>query len=128
MTGGSIVIHGNAGDELGLLMRRGLIVVKGNSGEFSAASLIAGTVFVLGKAGARLGAGMKRGTIVAASVTVLPPSLRYACTLRVSFLRHYVAKMQEWKLSVPQFLTEELHCFRGDVLHGGHGEVFIPGE
>jgi formylmethanofuran dehydrogenase subunit C len=126
MTGGTIFIRGCAGDELGLLMRRGLIVVERNCGEFAGASMIAGSVFVFGNTGARLGAGMKRGTIVAGRVAELPPSFRYSCDFRPAFLQFYAAKFREWETNSPAFLRGELQCFRGDLLHGGTGEVLVP--
>ncbi|HUR55098.1 MAG TPA: formylmethanofuran dehydrogenase subunit C, partial [Gemmataceae bacterium] len=111
MTGGAIFIRGSAGDELGLLMRRGLIVVSGDCGEFAGASMIAGSVFILGEAGGRLGAGMKRGTIVAGRVAELPPSFRYSCDFRPSFLRFYAAKFREWEANPPDFLQGEMRCY-----------------
>lgn len=127
MTGGTIFVRGSAGDELGLLMRRGLIVVGKDCGEFAGASMIAGSVVVLGTAGGRLGAGMKRGTIVAGRVAELPPSFRYSCSFRPSFLRFYAKKLREWGATVPYYLERgDMHCYRGDLLHGGTGEVLTP--
>lgn len=127
MTGGMILVRRSAGDELGLLMRRGLIVIGRDCGEFGGASMTAGTVFVVGTAGARLGAGMKRGTIVAGGVTELPLSFRHSCEYRPSFLHFYAAKLRKWQASVPEYLERgPLHCYRGDVLHGGTGEVLTP--
>ena len=128
MTGGTIFVRGNAGDELGLLMRRGLIVVGRSCGEFAGASMIAGSIFILGEAGPRLGAGMKRGTIVAGCVAELPPSFRYSCDYRPWFLHFYAAKFREWDAEAPAFLRGEMRCFRGDLLHGGIGEVLTPAE
>ena len=88
--------------------------------------MIAGSVFVMGEVGARLGAGMKRGTIVAGRVAELPPSFRYSCDYRPSFLHFYAVKFREWHADVPAFLRGDMRCFRGDLLHGGTGEVFTP--
>jgi len=44
MRGGVILVDGDAGDEVGAVMRRGLIVVGGRCGEFAAAGAIAGSV------------------------------------------------------------------------------------
>ncbi|HUR53385.1 MAG TPA: hypothetical protein VMZ71_04615, partial [Gemmataceae bacterium] len=107
---------------------RGLIVVGRNCGEFAGASMIAGSIFILGEAGPRLGAGMKRGTIVAGRVAELPPSFRYSCDFRPSFLRFYAAKFREWEANPTDFLHGEMRCYRGDLLHGGTGEVLTPAE
>lgn len=126
MTGGTILVRGDAGDagdagdELGLLMRRGLIAVEGDCGEFAGASMIAGTIIVGGRVGPRVGAGMKRGTIVAGAVEELPPSFVYACDFRPSFLPLYRDRLPT------RFLAGPVRCYRGDLLTGGRGEVLVP--
>jgi formylmethanofuran dehydrogenase subunit C len=124
MTGGTILLRGGAGDELGLLMRRGLIIVKGDCGEFACASMIAGTVVLLGEAGKRLGAGMKRGTIIVGSDPRLPPSFRFACEYRPTFLPLLHSRLQKLDVDLPPGLRMPMSCYRGDLLSGGHGEVF----
>jgi len=128
MNGGVIHVHGSAGDEVGLLMRRGLILVGGTCGEFAGASMIAGSLFVFGKAGGRLGAGMKRGTILAAGgVDELPPSFRYSCDYRPTFLALYLTQLRLLGIAVPDHVfTDAIRCYRGDVLYGGRGEVLVP--
>ena len=125
MTGGTIVIRGTAGDELGLLMRRGLIVVERACGEFAAASMIAGTIVLLGAVGARCGAGMKRGTVLAAQEPSLPPSFRYSCRYSPPFVPLLLNELAQMGLNVPPVFGGALSCFRGDLLTGGKGEVFI---
>jgi formylmethanofuran dehydrogenase subunit C len=126
MTGGTIRVHGAAGDELGLLMRRGLVVVGGSCGEFAGASMIAGSIFVFGTAGNRLGAGMKRGTVFAGGADELPPSFRYSCDYRPSFLPLYLAALRKAQFSIPESLLNGMvRCYRGDLLHGGRGEVLV---
>jgi formylmethanofuran dehydrogenase subunit C len=71
---------------------------------------------------------MKRGTIVAGRVSELPPSFRYSCDFRPSFLRFYAAKFREWHTEPPAFLNGEMRCYRGDLLHCGTGEVLTPAE
>ncbi|MDY3553282.1 formylmethanofuran dehydrogenase subunit C [Gemmata sp. JC717] len=128
MTGGTIFIRGSAGDELGLLMRRGLIVVEGACGQFAGASMIAGTLALFGTVGERCGAGMKRGTIMTASAPQLPPSFRFACEYRPSFLPLYLAHFARLGVNLPTgFGVGTLRCFRGDLLTGGKGEVLVGG-
>ncbi len=125
MTGGTILIRGSAGDELGLLMRRGLIVVENACGEFAGASMIAGTLVLLGEVGGRCGAGMKRGTILCAREPQLPPSFRFACDYRPTFLPMYLNHLREMGVSVPPVFGGAVRCFRGDLLTGGRGEVLV---
>ena len=62
MTGGEIVIEGNAGDFIGLLMRRGLIIVKGSTGDFCCLKMIAGNVILFKEPRNNFGISMKRGS------------------------------------------------------------------
>ena len=75
MTGGTIVVVGNVGDECGHTLRRGLIAVGGSCGDFAGINMIAGSVAVFGECGARVGAAMRRGTIAAC----LAPRHRGCC-------------------------------------------------
>ena len=52
MTGGTLIIHGNAGARLGDRMRRGLVLVGGDAGDFAASRLVAGTIGIAGRVGA----------------------------------------------------------------------------
>jgi formylmethanofuran dehydrogenase subunit C len=115
MSGGRITIHGHAGDELGLRMRRGLIHVLGNIGDFCGAAMIAGTILVHGTVGERLGAGMKRGTIAVKRFNPerLGPGFQYACEVEEPFVNRYYSFGSNAKL------------YRGDLAAGGLGEVFV---
>jgi formylmethanofuran dehydrogenase subunit C len=113
--GGELHIHGDAGDEIGIRMRRGLIHARGSVGAFAGSSMIAGTLIVGGTWGINAGAGLKRGTLVALGESpVLSPGFRFSCRLQPTFLPLL-------KLPDPHNLW---NCYRGDILHGGHGELF----
>lgn len=119
MTGGRIVVRGDTGHELGLLMRRGLIVVEGNAGEFAGASMIAGTIVVQGMLGRRAGAGMKRGTILAhGGVEEVSPGFRYSCDYEPAFMGMLVKAAELPAAGL-------VKCYRGDVLTGGRGELWV---
>jgi formylmethanofuran dehydrogenase subunit C len=71
MTGGSIVIHGNAGMHLGASMSGGSIVVHGNTTDWLGAEMSGGLIHVHGNAGGQVGAayrgsrkGMRGGVIL----------------------------------------------------------------
>jgi len=126
MTGGEIHVRGSAGDEVGLLMRRGLIAVGGSCGQFAGASMIAGSVFVFGPLGGRAGAGMKRGTVYAGGgVTDLPPSFRETCGYAPTFLPLYVRHIAQAGVIPVGRAAVRVRCWRGDLLHGGTGEVLV---
>lgn len=71
MRGGEIIVKGNASDWLGAEMRGGLIRVKGNAGNFAGAAyhgskhgINRGTIIIEGNAGNEVGERMRRGLIV----------------------------------------------------------------
>ncbi len=71
MSGGSIVIHGNAGMHLGSAMKGGTITVHGNAGDWVGAEMTGGIIRIHGNAGGQVGAayrgslkGMRNGTIL----------------------------------------------------------------
>src|SRR4051812_14007201 len=64
MRGGTLIVHGRAGDRLADRMRRGTAIVCGDVGDFLASRLVAGTIAIGGRAGAHIGYGMRRGSVV----------------------------------------------------------------
>ena len=67
MTGGEIVVTGDAGEEAGAGMRRGLVAVGGRTGNGAGLRMLAGTVIALGGIGDEAGLGNKRGSLVVRS-------------------------------------------------------------
>ena len=74
MRGGTLLVHGRAGDRLADRMRRGTVAVQGEVGAFLASRMVAGTVAVGGACGAHAGWAMRRGSIVFAGAAPQPPS------------------------------------------------------
>ena len=71
MTGGTLIIEGNAGRALGRAMRGGQIHVKGNAGDLVGApipgasrGMLGGEIVINGSAGADAGAYARRGLVV----------------------------------------------------------------
>lgn len=56
MTGGTLVVDGDAGDRVGLGIQGGVILVAGNAGDEACAAMRGGTVAIAGSCGDRLGA------------------------------------------------------------------------
>jgi len=126
MNRGLIVVEGNAGNEVGALMRRGLIVVKGEVGDFAGAFMIAGSIIVFGKMGIRAGAGLLRGTIVAFQTPELLPTFRYDCRYRPVFLKLVFGELQLQGVTVPEeFATGYYRRYSGDLNRLGKGEVLV---
>ena len=57
MRGGEILVHGDAGEEAGAGLRRGLIAVGGRAGAAAGLRALAGTIVALGGFGAQPGHG-----------------------------------------------------------------------
>jgi formylmethanofuran dehydrogenase subunit C len=71
MTGGEIVVEGDAGARAGRLMAGGRLTVRGNVGPWAASCMRGGTIEIFGDAGDRLGgpvageiAGMRGGVVL----------------------------------------------------------------
>ena len=128
MTGGTILIQGNAGDHVGHLMRRGLIAVRGNAGKFLGYNMLAGTIVVLGTCNSYAGAGMKRGTLIllGKSQPVLLPTFRLAGKTASPVLpltgRHL--KSVGFIEGMARF-AEPCGLLHGDFLALGKGELFL---
>jgi formylmethanofuran dehydrogenase subunit C len=126
MNRGLIIVEGNAGNEVGALMRRGLIAVLGDVGDFAGLFMIAGSLFVLGRLGMRPGAGMKRGTIVTFHPAELLPTFRYDCTYRPAFLRLLLEGLRTHGVAVgDEFLDGAYRRYSGDFTALGKGEILV---
>jgi formylmethanofuran dehydrogenase subunit C len=71
MTGGEIVVEGDAGARTGRLMKAGRLTVRGSTGPWAASAMAGGLIEILGDAGGRLGgpvagetAGMRGGIVL----------------------------------------------------------------
>jgi formylmethanofuran dehydrogenase subunit C len=64
MTGGELIIEGDAGDHVGYRMRGGIVVVTGKAGACPGYRMIAGTVAIAHGPYDHPGLEMRRGTIV----------------------------------------------------------------
>jgi formylmethanofuran dehydrogenase subunit C len=124
--GGEIIVHGSAGNEVGSGMRRGLIAIGGDCGDFAGVNMIAGSVIVLGRLGWRAGAGLKRGSIVSMHEAELLPTFSYACTYSPGFLRLYLYHLREVGLMVEdQYLTGRYQRWSGDAVESNRGEILL---
>jgi formylmethanofuran dehydrogenase subunit C len=125
MSGGELIIHGNAGPEAGARMRRGLIAIGGRAVANAGAMMIAGTVVVLGAAGPGAGLWSKRGSIVALGNVFVPQTYRYDCTYQPGWLRLTLSRLRvAYQLPVkPRHLTGFYRRYSGDLADLGRGEI-----
>jgi formylmethanofuran dehydrogenase subunit C len=128
MTKGTILIGGDAGNEIGHSMRRGMIAIGGNIGDLAGINMLAGSIFLFGESGIRHGAGMKRGTIgfFGKSAPQMLPTFRKACRFRPEILPVVFRYLRRLGFGVNEELENSwCELFNGDFLAGGRGEVLV---
>ena len=116
MKDGKVIIHGNAGHEVGCYMNGGLIKIEGNVGIFAGIHMIGGTIFVNGDSAGRAGAQMTNGKIVIAgySEDVMP-------TFTIEDIKAKV-KVDGEKIEGP------FYRFTGDLAEKGKGKLYVSKE
>ena len=126
MSGGRVVVKGNAGNAVGFRLRRGLIVIDGDCGDAVGCDMVAGSIVIAGRFGAHAGAGMKRGTLILGNEPTLAPARFTAprdVTLGVAMLMASditdVAPAMASRLRSPSMKRS-----LGDLSAGGRGEVW----
>jgi formylmethanofuran dehydrogenase subunit C len=130
MTGGCIVVGGNAGLEMGAFMRRGMIVVKGDAGSFAGVHMNGGEIFVFGRAARRLGAEAKgNGGFIAClgEVEAILPTYVYDTTYAPSFMKLYMRQLKD-DLGIEEaadFIDARFRRYRGDLAVGGNAEILV---
>ncbi len=101
MNGGTILVGGTAGIEVGMRMKRGTIAIRGRVRDFAGLQMKGGTIFLLGGAEIRTGAWMARGTIVSLAPLRLLPTFAAACVYSPTFLRLYVRHLRALGFDMP---------------------------
>jgi formylmethanofuran dehydrogenase subunit C len=119
------VVLGDAGDEAGSRMRRGVLAVAGRCGRHAGVGIIAGTLVLVGEAGDGAGLWSKRGSIVALGPIAIPPTYQYACTYQPVHLRLILGRLrQAFGLPVEsRHLTGLYRRYSGDLADLGKGEI-----
>jgi formylmethanofuran dehydrogenase subunit C len=125
MRGGTILVGGSAGLEVGMRMRRGVIAVGGMVRDFAGLQMKGGTI-VCGGAELRTGAWMTRGTIIALSPIPLLPTFAFACAYDPTFLQLYVKYLRTLGVSVPCDAAQgSFKRYSGDTSVPGKGEILV---
>ena len=126
MSGGTIIIKGNAGHRVGCKMRSGVICIKKNAKDFIGCQMIAGTIIVKGKIGSNAGLLMKRGTIILEKQKLSESYLNYNGKNNYIFLKviqSYLEKFNdEFKDIFPNTYIKK---YLGDINCKGMGEILI---
>jgi formylmethanofuran dehydrogenase subunit C len=129
MTGGEIVVSGDAGEEAGAGMRRGLVVVTGRTGSGAGLRMLAGTVIALGGLGPDAGLGSRRGSLVSGRPVELLPSYAFATRYRPPALRLQLLRARELWLRIDEALINGAWArWSGDWTELGRGEILVFDE
>jgi formylmethanofuran dehydrogenase subunit C len=125
MRDGTILVHGTAGLEVGMRMKRGTIVIASGVRDFAGLEMKGGTI-ILGGAELRTGAWMQRGTIISLGPIPVLPTFSYASSYNPTFLRLYQRHLDVPGFEIP---TDEsrgvYHRYSGDAAIPGKGELFV---
>jgi formylmethanofuran dehydrogenase subunit C len=128
MMGGTILVDGDAGNEIGLSMQGGVIAIGGAAGDMIGFNIAGGTVLVLGDSGIRPGAGMHGGTIALLGPTPPPilPSFRFDRTTPLDKLAAMIRDLcgLGWRADDSQLPTE-VEVYVGDLVADGNGEISL---
>ncbi len=124
MSGGTILVEGSAGIELGMRMKRGLIAVRDPAKDFVGLQMKGGTIVLMAGAEQRTGAWMQRGTIISLAPVKLLPTFAYACTYSPTFMRIYTQHLASLGFVIPG--QGSFRRFAGDSSVPGKGEILVP--
>src|SRR5947209_3954368 len=126
MKGGTILIGGSAGMEIGMRMRRGIIAVGGQVRDLAGLQMKGGTIVLMSGAEIRTGAWMIRGTIISLVPLKLMPTFSYACSYNPTFLRIYAKKLEPLGFTIPGATKAGAYDrFSGDSAVPGKGEILV---
>jgi formylmethanofuran dehydrogenase subunit C len=126
MRGGTIIIDGSAGIEVGMRMRRGTIVVGGPARDFAGLQMKGGTIILRDGAEIRTGAWMQRGTIISLAEIQLMPTFSYSGTSNPTFINVYSRHLETLGISLPVAATEgSYRRYSGDKSVPGKGEILV---
>jgi len=128
MRGGTLCVHGRAGDRLADRMRRGTVVVHGDTGDFLGSRMVAGTVALGGRCGAHPGWAMRRGSLVFADGAPPPPSTFVPVHSQAEVIWQLLARdLARFGGRFAELPRRPLTRWVGDLAVQGKGEWLVPG-
>lgn len=123
MSGGRIIVRGDAGQRAGDRLRRGVVVIEGRCGDGLGSRLIAGTIVALGEAAGRVGYLNKRGSIVLGAPRSLGPTYVDCGVQALTFAKVYARALAKDSPAAAAVLSGKLRRFAGDTAVYGKGEI-----
>jgi len=126
MSGGVVVVRGNAGERAGDRLRRGAVIIEGKAGDDAGSRMLAGTLIVRGAVGRRAGYLMRRGTIVlGAAIEDLGPTFVDCGVHDLTTFRLMANYVRDVSPRSAEVLRGPLRRFAGDTAILGKGEIFV---
>jgi len=126
MSGGMVVVRGDAGARAADRLRRGVVIIEGDAGDDAGARMLAGTLIVRGAAGARTGYLLRRGTIVLGAVSGdFGPTFVDCGVHELTAHLLMAAYVGESSAKAASVLRRSLRRFLGDMAVLGKGEIFV---
>ena len=127
MTDGTIIVHGTAGLEVGMRMKRGIIFIGGAVRDFAGLQMKGGTIVLGSGAELRTGAWMMRGTIVSLKPLPLLPTFACCGDLQPDVPAHVrQTPAQRWVCHFPYEEREGAYQrYTGDASVPGKGEILV---
>lgn len=127
MSGGLVVVRGNAGARAGDRLRRGIAIIEGGAGRAPGSRMLAGTLIIRGPVGERAGYLMRRGTIVLGGAGgALDPTFVDCGVLDLTAHRLMAAYVRSASPKSARIFQRPLRRFVGDMAMIGKGEIFVP--
>lgn len=126
MSGGTIIIGGTVGLEIGMRMKRGTIVVGGRARDFVGLQMKGGTIVLMQGAEIRTGAWMKRGTIISLSSIEMLPTFLPSCSFNPTFVPVLARQLKPLGIDLPYRLDQGAYqLYTGDSAVPGSGEILV---
>ncbi|MBV9113497.1 MAG: formylmethanofuran dehydrogenase subunit C [Hyphomicrobiales bacterium] len=126
MSGGIVIVHGDAGSRAGDRLRRGIVVIEGRSGKDAGSRMIAGTLVLRGEVAGAPGPLMRRGTIVLVDGDCSTlPTFSDCGSHRLVAARLLAFELERLGLRFARKLKRPVRRFAGDMAISGKGEIWI---
>lgn len=128
MSGGVVLVRGDAGDRVGDHLRRGIILIEGNAGAYLGSRMTAGTIAVQGTVGPFAGYGMGRGTLLLAKrLDSILPTFQDCGTHTLGFIPLLLRSLKPYDtvFSERAEALKRVHRYAGDFSALGKGEILV---
>jgi formylmethanofuran dehydrogenase subunit C len=126
IAGGTVVVHGDAGEFAGERMRRGTLIVRGRLGTNAGARMMGGTIWAVRGLSRGAGAQMRRGTLIGPKVEEVLPTFVDCGTHDLLILKIMSSYWRKTLGSLaPPEISKPPRRLMGDMASLGKGEILL---